>query len=88
MSQLFQIRASMAGKDLPLPRSISSALFVSGLESIERLNENKFKAATSEGVLDNKLSLSVAQWTQFIEHDLSKTVARSMSELWRTNLLH
>lgn len=75
-----QIRASAAGKDLPLPRVISNILFTFGLDNISRRNENKMKPATSEGVIDRKLSLSVAQWTQFIEHDLSRTVSRSMGE--------
>jgi hypothetical protein len=55
-------------------------LFTSGLDNLKRQNENKLKTVTSEGVTDRKLSLSIAQWTQFLEHDLSKTVARSMSK--------
>jgi Animal haem peroxidase len=75
-------RAAISGKDLPLPRVISNILFTSGLENVERQSENKIKAASDEGVLNEQLSLSVAQWTQFIEHDLSKSVARSLSMVY------
>lgn len=75
----FQIRLSISRKVLPIPRVISSVLFTSGQESLKRHNM-KFRAISSEGNLDQKLSLSVAQWTQFIEHDLSKTVGRSMGD--------
>lgn len=77
---MFKIQSAISGKDLPLPRSISKVLFTSGMENVRRQSEHKIKAATSEGVLNTKLSLSIAQWTQFIEHDLSKPVARSMSK--------
>lgn len=73
-------RVASSGKDLPLPRVISNVLFTSGLEFVQRLNEHKTKPVSNEGVLSEKLSLSLAQWTQFIEHDLSKSVAQSMSK--------
>lgn len=50
------------------------------MDNIKKRNENKMRTVTSEGAFDRKLSLSVAQWTQFLEHDLSKTVARSMGK--------
>lgn len=74
---LEKVRNAISSRELPLPRSISSVLFTSGLEDIRRQKE-KLKDVTSEGVLDSKMSLSVAQWAQFVEHDLSKTVVRSM----------
>jgi hypothetical protein len=73
-------RAATSGKDLPLPRVISNILFTSGLEHVQRQSENKIRPASDEGVLNEKLSLSLAQWTQFIEHDLSKSVVQSLSE--------
>lgn len=65
-------------KELPLPRTISSVLYSSGLEAFKRRSVNKLLETNNEGIIDSKLSLSVAQWTQFIEQDLSKTVVRSM----------
>ncbi|CRL05203.1 CLUMA_CG017992, isoform A [Clunio marinus] len=76
---LHKIRRSISKKELPLPRVISNSLYTSGLNEINQRSENKLIPTTSEGVLDRKLSLSAAQWTQFLEHDLSKTVVRSMS---------
>jgi peroxidase len=75
-----KIQGAISGKELPLPRLISSVLFASGLDDIKRQSANKLRPVSIEGILDRKLTLSVAQWTQFIEHDLSKTVARSMGE--------
>ena len=44
-------------------------------------NEHKLTELNNEGIVDKKLSLSVAQWTQFFEQDLSKTVVRSMGKI-------
>lgn len=74
----FQIRTAISGRELPGARFISNVLFTSGLENIKQQSEAKLKPVTEEGILDRKLSLSVAQWAQFLEHDLSKTVVRSV----------
>ena len=64
---------------MPLPRLVSNVLFWSGVENFQLKNEKKDDGSYSEGVLNMKLNLLVAQWAQFIEHDLSKSVARSTS---------
>lgn len=75
---LSTIRTALSGKELPYSRTISHALFKSGMDALRR-QKNNLDLITEEGILDEKRSLAVAQWTQFIEHDLSKPVKRSTS---------
>lgn len=37
------------------------------------------KVATFEGLVDSERNIALVQWSQFIEHDLVKTVFRTMS---------
>jgi peroxidase len=76
---LGSVRRSVNGKELPLSRAISHTLFKSGVDELKRQKVN-MELITDEGVLDVMKSLSIVQWSQFIEHDLSKSVARSMSD--------
>lgn len=76
---LGSIRRSVNGKELPLSRVISNTLFKSGIDGLKR-HKGNMELTTEEGVLDSTKSLSIAQWSQFIEHDLSKPVTRSMSD--------
>jgi peroxidase len=77
---LSSIRRSVTGRELPLSRVISNILFKSGVDGTKRMKGSVDKMTTDEGVLDSKKSLSIAQWAQFLEHDLSKPVSRSMSD--------
>lgn len=72
------IRTTVGGKELPLSRVISHNLFKSGMDALKRPKGN-LELTTMEGVLDETRNLAVAQWAQFIEHDLSKPVKRSTS---------
>lgn len=59
----------------PLPKNISDTLFNS-----HKLSSNIGEHIQSaDGILDPILNIAVVQWTQFIEHDLAKTVVRTMS---------
>jgi peroxidase len=77
---LQQVRMSVLGKELPLPRVISSIFYKSGVENARRIGESKRESVNEEGIIDTSRSLAVAQWAQFLEQDLSKTVARSLCE--------
>lgn len=57
----------------PPPKNISDTLFNSQLYS--DISENK---KSVDGILDPVLNIAVVQWAQFIEHDLVKTVVRTM----------
>lgn len=61
---IYQFRKSSAGSELPHPRSISS----------------KFHGSFTQSGVDNKHSVALVQWSQFIEHDLSKTAVQSMHD--------
>lgn len=73
---LQQIRGSFLGKDLPLPRIISSSFFAAEFENLKLHNKNN--VINHEGVLDANRNLAIPQWTQFIEQDISKAVSRSL----------
>lgn len=53
----------------PLPKMISDKLFASNSRDLVQ---------PQEGVVDNKRNVALIQWAQFIEHDLVKTVVRTM----------
>lgn len=53
------------------PKNISDAL-VSSIESSGELHDSKRSS------LDHVHNIGVVQWAQFIEHDLTKTVVRTM----------
>lgn len=54
----------------PLPKVISDQLFVSNSRGVD--------GGGGEGVIDHKRNVALIQWAQFIEHDLVKTVVRTM----------
>lgn len=54
----------------PPPKNISDTLFNS-----HTISENNRGV---DGILDPVLNIAVVQWAQFIEHDLVKTVVRTM----------
>lgn len=64
--------------DLPSPKNISNSFFELTRPDISLINE---EAATYEGVVDNERNVALVQWSQFIEHDLVKTVFQIMSAL-------
>ncbi|XP_055593783.1 peroxidase-like [Uranotaenia lowii] len=61
---LYEFRKSVTGSDLSHPRSISSM----------------FHDSLSRSRQDIEHSVALVQWTQFLEHDLSKTTVQSMHD--------
>lgn len=62
--------------DLPSPKNISDTFFESTRPDMSLINE---ESATFEGVVDKERNIALVQWSQFIEHDLVKTVFQTMS---------
>lgn len=62
------------GHSRPLPKTISDSLYTSSISSDVPPGVCK----SHEGVLDSSRNIGVVQWAQFIEHDLAKTVQRTM----------
>uniref|UniRef100_A0A023EVK3 Putative oxidase/peroxidase n=1 Tax=Aedes albopictus TaxID=7160 RepID=A0A023EVK3_AEDAL len=61
---IYSFRKSVAGGELPDPRSISS----------------KFHGILGQTHKDSEHSVALVQWTQFIEHDLAKTTVQTMHD--------
>lgn len=59
----------------PIPKTISDCLFAAASDVPQGVRQN------DEGVLDSHRNIAVVQWAQFIEHDLAKTVQRTMGNL-------
>lgn len=62
--------------DLPSPKNISNSFFDLTRPDTNLINE---ESATYEGVVDEERNVALVQWSQFIEHDLVKTVFQIMS---------
>lgn len=62
--------------DSPSPKNISNTFFELTRPDINLINEEN---ATYEGVVDEERNVALVQWSQFIEHDLVKTVFQTMS---------
>ncbi|XP_055315121.1 peroxidase isoform X2 [Sitodiplosis mosellana] len=62
--------------DLPSPKNISNSFFELTRPDMSLINE---EAATYEGVVDEERNVALVQWSQFIEHDLVRTVFQIMS---------
>lgn len=62
--------------DLPSPKNISNSFFDLTRPDVNLINE---EAATYEGVVDEERNVALVQWSQFIEHDLVRTVFQIMS---------
>lgn len=62
--------------DLPAPKNISNTFFKLTRPDVNLINE---ETATYEGVVDEERNVALVQWSQFIEHDLVKTVVQTMS---------
>lgn len=62
--------------DLPPPKNISNTFFEVTRPDIDLIDNN---SATYEGVVDKERNVALVQWSQFIEHDLVKTVFQIMS---------
>lgn len=63
--------------DLPPPKNISDDFFELSRPDLALINNEN---ATYEGVVDEERNVALVQWSQFIEHDLVKTVFQTMSE--------
>lgn len=61
---IYSFRKSVAGGELPDPRTISS----------------EFHGILEQTHKDSKHSVALVQWTQFIEHDLAKTAVQTMHD--------
>lgn len=77
---LRKFRHSVKGHELPSAREIARMFYLSGQDSLKYSKHDKLNQIkeTNEGFLDSKRSLSVAQWAQFLEHDITKTVFSPM----------
>lgn len=64
--------------ELPMPKNISDQFFELTRPSAGSIEQ---ESATYEGTLDEERNVALVQWSQFIEHDLVKTVVRTMSKL-------
>lgn len=62
--------------DLASPKNISNTFFELTRPDIQLINDQN---ATYEGVVDEERNVALVQWSQFIEHDLVKTVFQTMS---------
>lgn len=64
-------------EQLPQPKNVSDVFF-----ELTRPEPNDIRdeVATFEGLLDAERNVALVQWSQFIEHDLVKTVFQTMSE--------
>lgn len=81
----------------PLPKTISDSLYTaatssgssSSSSSSTNIRQNGGNEADDEGdadddgTLDLVRNIAVMQWAQFVEHDLAKTVFRTMGEYHR-----
>lgn len=59
-----------------MPKDVSDTFYEQTRPEPELINTD---LATFEGLLDQERNIAVAQWAQFIEHDLVKTVFQTMS---------
>lgn len=59
----------------PLPKTISDSLYSDFVSK-----RAKQSAADDDGPVDRVRNIGVVQWAQFVEHDLAKTVFRTMGE--------
>ena len=71
--------------DLPSPKNISNSFFELTRPDVNLINE---EAATYEGVVDEERNVALVQWSQFIEHDLVRTVFQIMSALKKCHIKH
>lgn len=63
---------------LPLPKNVSDQFFEQTRPEPSAIHD---EVATFEGLLDPERNIALVQWSQFIEHDLVKTVYQTMSKL-------
>lgn len=63
---------------LPLPKNVSDQFFELTRPEPSAIHD---EVATFEGLLDPERNIALVQWSQFIEHDLVKTVYQTMSKL-------
>lgn len=63
--------------ELPPPKNISDQFFDITRPSVGMIDQ---ESATYEGLLDEERNVALVQWSQFIEHDLVKTVVQTMSK--------
>lgn len=63
---------------LPPPKNVSDEFFE---QTRPEINLIDLELATFEGLVDEERNIALVQWSQFIEHDLVKTVFQTMSEI-------
>lgn len=64
-------------RQLPAPKLVSDQFFDQTRPEPSEINS---EVATFEGLLDPERNVGLVQWSQFIEHDLVKTVFQTMSK--------
>lgn len=62
---------------LPQPKNVSDEFFEQTRPEASDING---ELATFEGLVDAERNVALVQWSQFIEHDLVKTVFQTMSK--------
>lgn len=63
-------------EQLPQPKNVSDEFFD---QTRPEPSDIRDEVATFEGLLDTERNVALVQWSQFIEHDLVKTVVQTMS---------
>lgn len=61
--------------EVPSPKNISNSFFELTRPDVSLISQ---EIATYEGVVDEERNVALVQWSQFIEHDLVKTVFQIM----------
>lgn len=71
--------------EVPSPKNISNSFFELTRPDVSLISQ---EIATYEGVVDEERNVALVQWSQFIEHDLVKTVFQIMGMfiIFRTNM--
>lgn len=64
-------------EQLPQPKNVSDQFFE---QTRPEPSDIRDEVATFEGLLDPERNIALVQWSQFIEHDLVKTVFQTMSK--------
>lgn len=67
-------------QDPILAKQISDSLFTLAENDLAAEN-GRNKKISREGILDANKNIALVQWAQFIEHDLVKTVVRTMGKI-------
>lgn len=87
----------LRGKAFTGYKRLLPAAYLDGVQEIRRSVNRKFALPSPRLIstslcrhrnnIDNELTLSVMQWSQFIEHDLAHTATSKMSKSYHNNFI-